>query len=188
MLLDIHAYPGGSASGSYNGVFPSPPVFFLNETLMALGDAIVQRLCDFVTGLPDATRAVIAGVTLMNEPCHSLPEQGDVMLRWLGRAVATYRERVVAPTQAAGAAPPTLFVQVCSAPFGSVRRCVQFGSVRFGGVFGSVRFGSVRSDDDARIALSDERARRVAVVRRRARRARERERESLARRRRRDRG
>jgi len=31
VLLDIHAFPGGSAEGSYNGIFPNQPKFFFER-------------------------------------------------------------------------------------------------------------------------------------------------------------
>ena len=60
VLLDIHAFPGGSASGSYNGIFPSTPVFFANASLQALGVHCVGAPAVIGLLLPRGTEAIPA--------------------------------------------------------------------------------------------------------------------------------
>jgi len=108
VLLDIHAFPGGSADGSYNGVYPNTPMFFKEDSLQQQGLDIINALCDLYLGLEDSLRPVVSGVTLMNEPAHLIPEDSDAMVAWLKSAVDVFRQRLVVP----GGAHPSLFVNL----------------------------------------------------------------------------
>ena len=90
--LPCYAY----TAGSYNGIYPNPPVFFKDPSLLTQGHEIIQNLCDYYSSLEEGLRGAISGVTLMNEPAHLLPEDSAVMLRWLSVAVDMYRHQVVA--------------------------------------------------------------------------------------------
>ncbi|GIQ81942.1 hypothetical protein KIPB_002989 [Kipferlia bialata] len=94
VLLDIHAFPGGSTEGSYNGIFPADPVFFTSDDLMAQGFDIVTNLCDLYLDLPASTRAGVTGFTLMNEPAQGLGWQSDFMQAWLRSATDIYRQKI----------------------------------------------------------------------------------------------
>lgn len=72
VLLDIHAYPGGSAAGTFAGVWPLNPRFWTvhrEENLRIM----MTRLYDWMESLastnPAAYRALY-GVTPLNEPAH----------------------------------------------------------------------------------------------------------------------
>ena len=108
VLLDLHAYPGGSSDGSYNGIYPLAPVFFTDNALKEKGFDIVQRLCDFYNNLPAYLQITINGVTLMNEPGHMLPDQGSAMTSWVATACSIYRTTVV--ENAGDIAAPLLYV------------------------------------------------------------------------------
>jgi len=93
-LLDIHAFPGGSASGSYNGIYPNTPVFFKNESLQDMGFEIIHNLCNFYQSLETDVRSSIMGITLMNEPAHIMPEDKNTMELWLANAIDIFRQRI----------------------------------------------------------------------------------------------
>jgi hypothetical protein len=124
VLLDLHAFPGGSSDGSYNGVYPKPPVFFEEPELMALGLKVVANLCAFYNRLPPYLQAAVSGVTLMNEPAHLLPSQSSEMVGWLADACGLFRTLVVAPAEAqaqaaaAAAASGASLARYASLPFG----------------------------------------------------------------------
>ncbi|GMI21744.1 hypothetical protein TeGR_g221 [Tetraparma gracilis] len=109
VLLDIHAFPGGSANGSYNGVYPNEPKFFSSPDLMTQGMDIIDSLADFFLSFDDATRNGIIGVTLMNEPAHLLDgDSADTMQVWLKAAIGAWRDKVVT----AVATPPKMYVNL----------------------------------------------------------------------------
>ena len=112
VLIDMHTMPGGSSVGSYNGVFPSPPTFWDDPTLMTVGRGIVREMLRWYLALPETSRAAVGGVTLLNEPAHLLPDKRDVMLDWLTGAVADFRALVADPAKQAGAQPPRLLVNL----------------------------------------------------------------------------
>lgn len=95
-LIDIHAFPGGSASGSYSGIFPSDPKFFSNSTLQDQGFDVLNNMFDFYDSLDKDLQAVVSAMTLMNEPAHSMPQDGESMLAWMDKAVDLFRQRIVA--------------------------------------------------------------------------------------------
>lgn len=96
VLIDIHAFPGGSASGSYSGIFPSDPLFFSNSTLQEQGYEVLNNMFDFYSSLDKNLQEAVSGMTLMNEPAHSMPQDGNSMLAWMGEAVDLFRQRIVA--------------------------------------------------------------------------------------------
>eukprot|EP00928_Gymnodinium_smaydae_P024750 TRINITY_DN1993_c1_g4_i1.p1 TRINITY_DN1993_c1_g4~~TRINITY_DN1993_c1_g4_i1.p1 ORF type:complete len:596 (-),score=93.80 TRINITY_DN1993_c1_g4_i1:263-2050(-) len=72
VLLDIHAFPGGAAAGTFNGVWPLNPRFWsahYEENMRT----IIRQLLDWIEALPGTNpRAYrgLYGVTPMNEPAH----------------------------------------------------------------------------------------------------------------------
>jgi len=112
VLIDMHTMPGGSSEGSYNGVFPSPPTFWDDPTLMTIGRGVVREMLRWYLALPETSRAAVGGFTLLNEPAHLLPDKRDVMLDWLAGAAADFRALVVDPAQRVGTSPPRLFVNL----------------------------------------------------------------------------
>ena len=112
VLIDMHTMPGGSSEGSYNGVFPSPPTFWDEPTLMTIGRGVVREMLRWYLALPETSRAAVGGFTLLNEPAHLLPDKRDVMLDWLAGAAADFRALVVDPAQRVGTRPPRLFVNL----------------------------------------------------------------------------
>lgn len=76
VLLDLHNFPGGSADGTYNGVWPQTPAFWTGSVgspptpLTDLGHKLVKALIAWVEGLDDAAFAGVGGITPMNEPAH----------------------------------------------------------------------------------------------------------------------
>lgn len=97
VLIDIHAFPGGSASGSYSGIFPSDPMFFSDPALQEQGFDVLNNMFDFYSSLESDLKALVRGMTLMNEPAHSMPQDGETMLAWMDKAVDLFRQRVVVP-------------------------------------------------------------------------------------------
>jgi len=110
VLLDIHAFPGGSSQGSYSGIFPSTPMFWEDEELQQQGLDIVSNMCDFYLGLNEETRAGIIGMTLMNEPAHNLDGKGQQMTEWMSKAVDIFREKVVKTREVASLPFPKLYL------------------------------------------------------------------------------
>ncbi len=109
VLIDIHAYPGGSANGSYNGVYPETPQFFLNDDLMQQGLDIVSELASFYLNLDATLRDHVVGVTLMNEPAHILSsDEGLTMQTWLGDAIGLWKEIVLTAVDV----PPKMYVNL----------------------------------------------------------------------------
>jgi beta-glucosidase len=123
VLLDLHAFPGGSSDGSYNGIWPYDPVFFLQDSLKAQGLDIVRRFCDFYNALPAYLKVTVSSVSIMNEPAHMLPAQTYSMFGWLAQACDVYRTSVV--DVATDVTAPLLFVSLINtAP--SIQEIVQF--------------------------------------------------------------
>jgi len=104
-LLDLHAMPGGSSEGTYNGVWPSPPMFWMfndtigngQTTLQHAGQLVTQALIDWVDAFNSEDIKGVVGVTLMNEPAHQLASasppwasEHDV-LAWLEESSARFR-------------------------------------------------------------------------------------------------
>lgn len=86
-LIDIHAFPGGSADGSYNGIFPNTPMFFKEESLMNQGFDVIANMLDYYDALEEELKSVVTGITLMNEPAHMLPADGQTMQWWLSQVM-----------------------------------------------------------------------------------------------------
>jgi len=106
VLIDLHAMPGGSSLGTYNGIWPSPPKFWNSNatlrnksaTLKEAGLAIAGALIDWVEDLDNKTFRAVVGLTLMNEPGHQsvgmkprYVEEADI-LDWLGKAADIFRQ------------------------------------------------------------------------------------------------
>ena len=83
VILDIHAFPGGSSDGTYNGVWPLQPAFW-DTGLDSNGQPIYQQnfqtiftnlisWTESLYTLPDQSYANgLGGLTAMNEPAHLL--------------------------------------------------------------------------------------------------------------------
>lgn len=112
VLIDVHAMPGGSADGSYNGVFPNEPMFFKQIELMQMGDQILANMFAFYNNLAPELKNSVTGFTLLNEPAHMVPDDAQTMLSWLGSAADAYRTAVVSPCQAANIPVPLLYVNL----------------------------------------------------------------------------
>jgi len=95
VLIDLHSMPGGAAKGTFNGVFPHPPMMFARKELRSTGLAIVRNFLGWFKNLPAESRAAVHGLQLLNEPGHMLPEQRTQVLDWLANAVDIYREELV---------------------------------------------------------------------------------------------
>ena len=113
VLIDLHNMPGGAASGTYNGVFPHPPMMFAREDLQRTGLAVVRNMLDWYKKLPEESRMAVHGITLLNEPGHKLPHQRTKVLGWLAKAVQMYKDEVVnAAGVAAAERVPFLYVNM----------------------------------------------------------------------------
>jgi len=120
VLLDIHAMPCGAADGTYNGVFPLPPVFFTHPGAKEYGLQIASNMLRWYRALPASLQGVIQGFTLLNEPGHLLvpaymPNAQPIM-EWLVQAVDIYRSEVVEHVPA-GQQVPLLFMNLIETAF-----------------------------------------------------------------------
>jgi len=105
VLLDMHAHPGGSSDGTYNGIYPNAPMFWtetskLGNTTYKLYDAghlISTAMIKWVEGLDAKTRVAVAGITVMNEPAHLLKGKvdEDKVLLWLTEAADVFRNSML---------------------------------------------------------------------------------------------
>ncbi|CAE7596467.1 unnamed protein product [Symbiodinium natans] len=72
VLLDLHAFPGGSSAGTFNGVWPLNPRFWTAHSKENF-KTIVGRLLDWMDALSRSNRKAFAGLyglSPMNEPAH----------------------------------------------------------------------------------------------------------------------
>ncbi|CAE7235167.1 unnamed protein product [Symbiodinium sp. CCMP2592] len=72
VLLDVHAFPGGSSAGTFNGVWPLNPRFWSAHAKDNF-KTIVGRLLDWMDSLSLTNRKAFAGLyglSPMNEPAH----------------------------------------------------------------------------------------------------------------------
>ena len=107
VLLDVHAFPGGSSQGSYSGIFPEEPMFWKDEGLQSLGLTIFSNLCDFYNTLDVDVKKGLTGVTIMNEPAHGLSnEESLTMQSWMPKAIDIYRQNVILKGNNSTIAPP----------------------------------------------------------------------------------
>lgn len=101
VLIDLHAFPGGSSQGTYNGVWPNKPAFWKNKSqlgntnLSQVGLWIVSAAVKWLEDLSEEAKAGLVGITLMNEPAHlnsglHFAEEDDV-LKWLADAAQIFR-------------------------------------------------------------------------------------------------
>jgi len=106
VLIDVHAFPGGSSQGTYNGIWPEDPKFWNDFTqnsangqempLTDVGQMVVGSLINWVENLPAEEFRAVAGLTLMNEPAHlsayaSWANEPQV-LDWLAKASDQFRK------------------------------------------------------------------------------------------------
>lgn len=103
VILDLHAFPGASSDGTYNGVWPSPPKFWQGNAafgesiqLTEAGHMITKAMIKWVEELDAETRQGVKGLTLMNEPGHlsawaDWASEGQI-LAWLDEAGGQFRE------------------------------------------------------------------------------------------------
>jgi hypothetical protein len=103
VVLDMHAFPGGSSDGTYNGIWPAPPKFWLetssigdrNVKLVDAGQMIVDAMINWVEMLPYEERQAVAGLTVMNEPAHISAGKDwadeKQVLDWLADAADRFR-------------------------------------------------------------------------------------------------
>ncbi|CAK9057273.1 3-beta-glucanase) [Durusdinium trenchii] len=101
VLIDLHAFPGGSSQGTYNGVWPNWPAFWRNKT--QIGDAELSQVGLWIIGaavgwlehLSDEAKEGLVGITLMNEPAHLNSQEQfaaeEDILRWLAEAAQVFR-------------------------------------------------------------------------------------------------
>jgi aryl-phospho-beta-D-glucosidase BglC (GH1 family) len=104
VLLDMHAFPGGSSDGTYNGIWPAPPKFWLessaigdrNVKLTEAGQMIVNAMIEWVESLPREERRTVTGLTVMNEPAHISAGKDwadeEQVLDWLSTAADSFRK------------------------------------------------------------------------------------------------
>lgn len=106
VLLDVHAFPGGSSQGTYNGIWPADPKFWSHSTTIAenglempltgVGQMVVGALINWVENLPAQEFNAVAGLTLMNEPAHlsAWSDWADEqqVLGWLAQAGDQFRK------------------------------------------------------------------------------------------------
>lgn len=103
IVFDIHAMPGGSADGTFNGVWPNPPVFWSssvngasNMRLTEAGLRIANALIKWVENLDPVLQQAVGGLTLMNEPAHmsalSKFASESQILDWLAAGAELFRK------------------------------------------------------------------------------------------------
>ncbi|CAE7250949.1 exgA [Symbiodinium pilosum] len=106
VILDIHAFPGGSQQGTYNGIWPNRPAFWTENSkvgnpvpLTEVGRWIVQALIQWAETLDPEAKKGIKGLTLMNEPAHFNAwthfAQEDDVLSWLSEAADDFRKSML---------------------------------------------------------------------------------------------
>ena len=113
ILFDVHAMPGGSSNGSYNGVFPAKPVFWESADLMSKGQQVVANMLHWYNDLSPELKKGVHGFTLMNEPSHLLKQYESTMVSWLTTATDTYRKMVAVN----GGDVPLLYVNLIGTAF-----------------------------------------------------------------------
>lgn len=72
VLLDLHAFPGGSSAGTFNGVWPLNPRFWtahFKENFATIMGQLMDWMDQLRTKNPKAF-AGLYGLTPMNEPAH----------------------------------------------------------------------------------------------------------------------
>jgi len=107
VVLDLHAFPGGSSEGTYNGIWPLQPVFWNSSTtvgqdehhnvpLTDAGHMIVNALIHWVESLGEVERSTVSGITVMNEPAHMSAwghwASESQVLAWLATASDAFRQ------------------------------------------------------------------------------------------------
>jgi len=103
VLLDLHAFPGGSAQGTSNSIWPLAPVFWTHNTttknltvpLSRVGLGIVEAYIAWIESLDAKAFSAVHGVEIMNEPAHlssfqHFAEESQV-LAWLAAGTDLFR-------------------------------------------------------------------------------------------------
>ncbi|CAL1165045.1 unnamed protein product [Cladocopium goreaui] len=125
-LLDIHAFPGGSSDGTYNGIWPLKPRFWLERvkvgkgttTLQEAGLMIVAKAIEWLESLTGDAAAAVEGISPMNEPGHLAGFQKpsfapiDVVLAWLSQTIHMFRK-----SQCLGGKGQKLYMQIIETAF-----------------------------------------------------------------------
>eukprot|EP00928_Gymnodinium_smaydae_P078589 TRINITY_DN62711_c0_g1_i1.p1 TRINITY_DN62711_c0_g1~~TRINITY_DN62711_c0_g1_i1.p1 ORF type:complete len:518 (-),score=41.17 TRINITY_DN62711_c0_g1_i1:298-1815(-) len=92
VVLDLHAFPGGSAWGTFNGITPLTPVFWHEavrlqdgsmRNLTDIGLQVVEGLVEWCKSLDPVAQSAIEGLTMMNEPALFVYPKPDIILSWL---------------------------------------------------------------------------------------------------------
>jgi hypothetical protein len=93
VLLDIHAFPGGSSDGTYNGVWPLAPAFWTSQADANFA-AIVGGLIEWMEELANRNASAFSGLyglTPMNEPGLGMPGGTAAHLDTLAIALQLFR-------------------------------------------------------------------------------------------------
>lgn len=112
VLIDLHSMPGGAAKGTFNGVFPHPPMMFARQELRSTGLAVVRNFLGWFKNLPAESRAAVHGLQLLNEPGHMLPEMRAQVLDWMANAVQIFKDEVVNEGLSADERVPFLYINL----------------------------------------------------------------------------
>lgn len=104
VILDMHNHPGGAQLGTYNGIYPLKPQFWLGSSrvgkkpvrLTELGLWIAKAFIQWVEQLEPQEFAALDGLTLMNEPAHrangqDFIESEQAVLDWLAKSSNLFR-------------------------------------------------------------------------------------------------
>eukprot|EP00929_Paragymnodinium_shiwhaense_P000330 TRINITY_DN100577_c0_g1_i1.p1 TRINITY_DN100577_c0_g1~~TRINITY_DN100577_c0_g1_i1.p1 ORF type:complete len:540 (+),score=58.98 TRINITY_DN100577_c0_g1_i1:111-1622(+) len=93
VVLDMHAFPGGSSWGTFNGITPLEPVFWSesvaleaggHRNLTDVGLQIIEGLVDWCKGLDETAKSALEGLTMMNEPALFVrPSVEEDVFKWL---------------------------------------------------------------------------------------------------------
>lgn len=118
MPKDLHAFPGGSSRGTYNGIYPLDPLFWQARSKLGnlsgpeIGHLIYGKALEWPLGMPfrplsscvlrleglegDA-KAAVEGISPMNEPGHlagivkpSFARLPEI-LAWMAEAISMFR-------------------------------------------------------------------------------------------------
>jgi hypothetical protein len=110
--------PCGSSDGTYNGVYPSEPIFFSNSSAQHLGLTTIRNMLSWYKTLPGDLQSAVYGFTLLNEPGlgvvkgHRFPgiPTNKPIIDWLTQAVSVYKSMM-------GPSPPLLYMNLHESAF-----------------------------------------------------------------------
>lgn len=105
-LLDLHAFPGGSSDGTYNGIWPLKPVFWKENiqvgdkktSLQKAGMMIYEKAIEWMESLEGDAFQALEGISPMNEPGHLAGFQSptwatpDQILGWLSKSIQIFKD------------------------------------------------------------------------------------------------